>query len=76
MATIHVLFHGLGVVGDEEIDVSSVGSANTGNVFRIDTGSQQYIYNLDASSLRQNASYIIRTRLDDGSEHDVLISIK
>ncbi len=76
VATIHVLFYSSGVVGDELIDVSSVGNANTGNVFRFDPQSHQYIYNLDASSLQKNSSYIIRTHLDDGSEHDVLISIK
>ncbi|HEV8701531.1 MAG TPA: PxKF domain-containing protein [Candidatus Polarisedimenticolia bacterium] len=76
VATIDVLFHGVGIVGDEEVAVSSVGSANTGNLFRFDPSSHQYIYNLDASLLQRNASYIIRTHLDDGSEHDVLISIK
>jgi len=76
VASIHVLFYSSGVVGDEVADVSSVGSANTGNLFRFDPQSHQYIYNLDASSLQKNASYIIRTILDDGSEHDVLISIK
>ncbi|HXU11137.1 MAG TPA: MopE-related protein [Candidatus Binatia bacterium] len=76
VATIQVFFYSSGVVGDEVADVSSVGSANTGNLFRFDPQSHQYIYNLDASSLQQNASYIIRTVLDDGTEHDVLISIK
>ena len=76
VATIQVYFYSSGVVGDEVADVSSVGSANTGNLFRFDPQSHQYVYNLDASSLQKNASYIIRTHLDDGSEHDVLISIK
>lgn len=76
VATIQVLFHGEGAVGDEVIDVASVGNANTDNLYRYDPISNQYIYNLNASLLQPDARYIIRTHLDDGMEHDVLISIK
>jgi hypothetical protein len=76
VATIEVLYVGTGVTGDVVLDVSSVGSANTGNLFRYDPDSNQYIYNLSASSLASNSMYKIRAHLDDGTTHEVMISIK
>lgn len=76
VATIEVLFFQNGVVGDELADVGSVGGANTDDLNRYDPTSGQYIYNLSAALLQSNASYVIRTRLDDGTTHDVIVSIK
>jgi len=76
VATIEVLFMKSGAAGDVVLDVISVGSANTGNLFRFDPDSNQYIYNLNASSLASNSMYKIRTHLDDGTIHEVIISIK
>jgi len=76
VATIEVLFVKSGAGGDVVLDVSSVGGANTGNLFRFDPGTNQYIYNLDALMLASNSVYKIRAHLDDGTTHEVLISIK
>ncbi len=76
MPTIEVLFLGSGATGDVVLDVSSVGDANTGNLFRYDPISNQYIYNLNASSFASNSRYKILTHLDDGTTHEVTISIK
>ena len=53
-----------------------VGGSNSGDLFRYDPLLQQYVYNLNASTLQSNSIYAIRTVLDDGTKHDVLISIK
>jgi hypothetical protein len=76
VATLHVFFYANGVVGSEIEDIVSVGKANTDELFRYDPTAQQYIYNLDTSPLRANATYLLRTHLDDGSDHDVLISLR
>ncbi|HEV8199793.1 MAG TPA: MopE-related protein [Candidatus Polarisedimenticolia bacterium] len=76
VATIQVFFYSNGVLGSEIEDIGSVGSANTDNLYRYDAGAQQYIYNLDTSPLRANATYLIRTHLADGTDHDVLISVR
>jgi len=76
VATIEVLFVKSGAGGDVVLDVSSVGGANTGNLFRFDPDSNQYIYNLNASLLTSNSMYKIRVHLDDGTVHEVIISIK
>jgi len=74
-ATIEVLFYRDGVVGDKVKDITSAGQANTDNLYRFDPGGHQYIYNLGTTSLSTNTSYVVRTRIDDGSIHDVIISI-
>jgi putative metal-binding protein len=75
VATIEVHFVMNGVIGNDPVDISSVGNANTDNLYRSDAGGN-YIYNLNASLLRSNSVYLIRTHLDDGTTHDVFISIK
>src|SRR6185295_17564410 len=74
-ATIEVLFYQNGVVGTKVKDVTSEGQANTDNIYRFDASGHQYIYNLGTNSLSTNTSYVVRTRIDDGSVHDVIISI-
>ena len=76
VATIEVHFITNGVVGDDAIDIGSVGSANTDNLYRYDPTAQQYIYNVNVSSLQSSSFYLIRTILDDGTTHDVTIGIK
>jgi len=75
-ATIHVFFYSNGVVGTEVEDVGSVGKANTDNLYRYDAGARQYVYNLDTAPLRANTTYLVRTHLADGTDHDVLISVR
>ncbi len=76
VATIEVVFVKSGAGGEVVLDVTSVGGANSGNLFRFDPDSNQYIYNLNASVLASNSVYKIRARLDDGTVHEVTISIK
>ncbi|HYV17530.1 MAG TPA: MopE-related protein [Verrucomicrobiae bacterium] len=76
VATIQVFFYSNGVLGSEIEDIGSVGKANTDNLYRYDAGARQYIYNLDTSPLRANATYLVRTHLADGTDHDVLISVR
>jgi hypothetical protein len=76
VATIQVFFYSNGVLGSEVEDIASVGKANTDNLYRYDAGAQQYIYNLDTAPLRANATYLVRTHLADGTDHDVLISVR
>jgi putative metal-binding protein len=75
-ATIQVFFYSNGVLGSEIEDFGSVGKANTDNLYRYDATAKAYIYNLDTSPLRANATYLIRTHLSDGTDHDVLISVR
>jgi hypothetical protein len=76
VASLQVFFYSNGVIGSEIEDITSVGQANTDNLYRYDPTSQQYVYNLDTSPLRGNATYLLRTHLDDGSDHDVLVSLR
>jgi hypothetical protein len=76
IATIQVFFYSSGVLGSEVEDIGSVGRANTDNLYRYDPVAQQYIFNLDTAPLRANATYLIRTHLADGTDHDVLISVR
>jgi hypothetical protein len=74
--TLEVLFHRDGIVGTILESVSSSGKANDGNLYRYDSKAKHYIYNLSAKSLGPEKSWIVRTRLDDGTTHDVIISVK
>jgi hypothetical protein len=73
---ISVFFYTSGVVGSDVEDVGSSGNANTDNLYRYDPTAKQYIYNLDTKSLAPGNSYLVRTTLDDGSTHDVVMSIR
>jgi len=75
VATIEVRFYANGVVGNKVKDITSSGQANTDNLYRYDASGHQYIYNLSTLPLTINTTYLVRTRLDDGTDHDVLISI-
>jgi putative metal-binding protein len=75
VATIEVIPFASRIVGSE-LEASSTAKPSTGNVYRFDAKANQYIYNLGTKALTPNASYIIRTRIDDGSVHDVVISLK
>jgi hypothetical protein len=73
--TISVFFYAAGIVGSEVEDVGSAGNANTDNYYR-SSGDGQYIYNLDTKTLAPGNSYLVRTTLDDGSTHDVVVSVR
>lgn len=76
--SIRVLFQsGASPAGDPTVGDSGA-SGDNGIYFRF-TGSPdwQWIYNLQTNTTYQmGATYIIRATLDDGTTHDVLISIK
>jgi len=75
VATIEVFFYADGVVGTKVKDITSSGQANTDNLYRFDASGNQYIYNLSTLPLSINTTYLVRTRISDGTTHDVLISI-
>ncbi len=75
VATIEVFFYADGVVGTKVKDITSSGQANTDNLYRYDPSGNQYIYNLSTVPLSINTTYLVRTRINDGTTHDVLISI-
>jgi hypothetical protein len=74
--TLSVLFYMDGIVGSEVENVKGAGKANDGNEYRYDMKANKFVYNLSAKTLEPNKSYIIRTTLDDGSTHDVIVSIQ
>jgi hypothetical protein len=63
------------VSGTTDEAVTSTGQANSGNLYRYDASSSQYIYNLSTTALT-TGTYLVRTTLDDGSTHDVQVSIR
>ncbi len=74
-ATIAVFFYADGAVGTKVKNITSSGQANTDNLYRYDPSGHQYIYNLSTLPLNVNTTYLVRTSLNDGTTHDVLISI-
>jgi hypothetical protein len=59
---------------DETVATLSSGGSNTGNQFRFDPTSGQYIYNLNTTGYAAG-TYLLRVTLNDGTTHDVTISI-
>jgi hypothetical protein len=45
-------------------------------VYAYDAKGNQYIFNLGTKNLTAGAAYLVRTRVSDGSVHDVVISLK
>lgn len=74
--TIDVLPYADGVVGTVLEEIASPGQANEGNLYRFDSEDEAYVYNLDSGSLEPAKSYLVVTTLEDGSTHEVVISIK
>jgi hypothetical protein len=63
-----------GVIGTE-LAADSTAEATTGNLFRYDSSSGQYIFNLGTDTLTAG-TWLIRIDLQDGATHTVLISLK
>lgn len=63
-----------GVVG-AELEATSRGSANKGNVARYDSKKNQYMFSLDTKNLSEGA-WQIRIDLGDGTKRTVLITLK
>jgi hypothetical protein len=65
-----------GVIGSfEEITPEAAGNSNLDNLFRFDPTSGQYIYNLQAKGF-PTGTYVLRAHLNDGTDHDVYVSIR
>jgi len=62
------------VVGDE-VDVQSTSAATTGNLFRYDASSNQYVFNLDTSGLTAGM-YQLQIDMGDGVVRAVNISLR
>ncbi len=74
LARISLLKISDGIIGSEEVPFSS-SAADTGDKFRYDFDGNQYVYNLD-TSLLDRGLWLLRVALDDGTRHEVNISIR
>ena len=75
-ATIEVILFANRIVGTVLESVPANLKASTGTQYTYDAKVGQYIYNLGTRNLLPTTSYTIRTRVSDGSVHDVVISLK
>ena len=73
-ALIHVSPVSTGVTG-LELEAESTSAADSGNTFRYDALSGQYIFNLATKTLTQG-TWQIRIDLQDGLPHTVMVSLK
>jgi hypothetical protein len=75
-ATIEVLPFASTIVGTVDVGTVQGLRADTGTTYNYDSKGNQYIFNLGTKNLTAGASYLVRTRVSDGSVHDVVISLK
>lgn len=73
-ALLYVAKYSNSVIGDA-LEAVSTSAADSGNMFRYDSASGQYIFNVSTKALSQGA-WQIRIDLLDGATHIVLISLK
>ncbi|MCL5289100.1 MAG: PKD domain-containing protein [Acidobacteria bacterium] len=59
----------------EEVTPDASGSSNTGNLFRYDSTSNQYIYDLSTKGYA-SGTYLLRAVLNDGTTHEVQVSVR
>jgi len=64
-----------GSVVGTEVEAVSTAASTTGNLFRYDLTSNQYIFNLSTKGLT-TGTYQIKAILDDGTSQTVIISLK
>jgi hypothetical protein len=76
IATLEVLPYTDSIVGTVDEGSMPNTRADNGNLFRFDAKGGQYLYNFGSKDLRPSASYILRVRINDGSVHDTVISLK
>ena len=60
---------------EDELDVESSGSANTGNMFRYDETDGRYIFNLSTKGFTAG-TYRVYAIPDDGNSYSVMFSLK
>ena len=76
VATLQVEFvSGTPTGTDDFTEATSSGNGDTGNTFRFDPTSGDYVFNLSTSGFAAG-TWLLRTTLNDGTHYDVLISIK
>ncbi|HET8948477.1 MAG TPA: MopE-related protein [Candidatus Polarisedimenticolia bacterium] len=76
VATIEVLPYTDAIVGTVDEGTLPNTRADTGTLFRFDAKGGQYMFNLGTKGLLPSAAYILRIRINDGSVHDTIISLK
>ncbi|HWQ03696.1 MAG TPA: PxKF domain-containing protein [Candidatus Nitrosotenuis sp.] len=59
----------------EEVTPDAAGESNSSNIFRYDSSSNQYIYDLKTTGYPAG-TYILRVALNDGTTHEVQVSIR
>jgi hypothetical protein len=77
-AVAHLLvapYPGLPIGTTDITDATSPGNGDSGNLFRFDPSSGQYIFKLSTSAMPPE-SYLLRAVLNDGTLHDVLITLR
>ncbi len=74
VAKIYVAKISDGIIGTE-MEANSTSNATTGNLFRYDSTSNQYIFNLGTKTL-STGTWQIRIELDDGTSKTVTIGLK
>jgi hypothetical protein len=75
-ATLEVLPYADRIVGTTDVANLSTNKATVGNAYEYDAKANLYLYNLGTRGLISGKSYLLRTRVSDGSVHDVVISIR
>ncbi len=75
-ATIEVLPYADHIVGTVDVASLSKDKPSSGNTYVYDAKTSMYTYNLGTGALVPGTSYILRTRVSDGSVHDVVISVR
>ncbi|HET8947062.1 MAG TPA: hypothetical protein VFQ07_08760, partial [Candidatus Polarisedimenticolia bacterium] len=76
VATIEVLPYTDAIVGTVDEGTLPNTRADTGTLFRFDAKGGHYMFNLGTKGLAPSAAYILRIRINDGSVHDTIISLK
>jgi hypothetical protein len=76
VATLEVVPFSDSIVGTVDEGSLPNARADTGNLFRFDAKGGQYLFNLGTKSLPAGAAYLLRIRINDGSVHETVISLK
>jgi Domain of unknown function (DUF5122) beta-propeller len=66
---------GATVAGDEVVESTETGSANTGNLFRFDDAADQYVYNVRVKGLARGTYKVTISEANGGGSHSEWFSI-
>lgn len=59
----------------EEVTPDAAGESNTDNLFRFDSSTNEYIYNLKTTGYT-SGTYLLRAAVSDGTHHEVAFSVR